>query len=211
MPGLEPGFVWSLVVSQLLPCPATCPHGVGTGLHQHVLWLWWSRVLLLFPCCVAWPALSPLQLCHCQHWAHPTIVASPMFLTRTGLRPKLLWGTKCHVSVLLLPSDMECFRPGKHPHDPLAVGKGMWGCWDSLPGNWPRATAGGMDVPGACFSFPWGFGNRCSEGYLRSSISCALCDGCLWNSSLQVLGCSYCNMPWAFTVKNLLENLGICI
>lgn len=169
-------------------------------------------------------ALVMLELCPAAISILCGTVPSPALLTASIMSSRHHCGqshvphqdrfeTKAFVrhQVLLLPSDTECFMPGKHPPWPLVVAKGIWGCWGSLPGTWPRTTAGGMDVPGAWLCFPWGFGNRCSDGYLLSSISCALCDGCLWNSSLQVLWCGYCNMPWTFTVKNLLENLGICI
>lgn len=191
------GFVWSLVL-QPVPmepgqdCTSTCSGyaGVVSCCYFHSVW-------------------------HCPFSSSVTasIMSSPHHCGQSHIPHQDRFETKAFVrhQVLLLPSDSECFMPGKHPPWPLVVAKGIWGCWGSLPGTWPRTTAGGMDVPGAWLCFPWGFGNRCSDGYLLSSISCALCDGCLWNSSLQVLWCGYCNMPWAFTVKNLLENLGICI
>lgn len=103
VPRLRAGFLWSLVVSQLLP--HNLPQlSEAAALHLHVLgWVMVEPrpVAVPIPCGMAstvpLSSLSSAAGTASTELTHTT-VASSMFLTTTALTPKLLWGTEGCVS-----------------------------------------------------------------------------------------------------------------
>lgn len=133
-PGLIPGlgFLWSLVVPQLLPYPATATELSQAAGCSCMSWagLWWSHVLLLFPSCVAQPALSPLQqgLCSC-HCAHPQHSGQPCAPNHDRLDTKAFVRHQgLSVQVLRLSPGMVSSQANTLHHPTLPVGKGILGC-----------------------------------------------------------------------------------